>query len=94
MITFSLAFVVKKAKITSSSILFSLTHSLDQRFSKISYRFYWDKSGLVTGGPYNSHEGCKPYLIPACDHHVVGHLKPCGSILPTPPCKRKCEEGK
>ncbi|XP_029206219.2 cathepsin B-like [Acropora millepora] len=55
--------------------------------------FYWDKSGLVTGGPYKSHEGCKPYLIPACDHHVVGHLKPCGSILPTPPCKRKCEEG-
>lgn len=55
---------------------------------------YWVHSGLVTGGQYNSHQGCEPYEIPACDHHVKGKLKPCSkSILPTPPCRRKCEPG-
>ena len=54
---------------------------------------YWVHSGIVTGGQYNSKQGCKPYLIPACDHHVKGHLKPCGDIKPTPQCNRKCEAG-
>lgn len=55
---------------------------------------YWVDSGLVTGGQYNSHQGCEPYEIPACDHHVKGKLKPCSkSIDPTPPCTRKCEPG-
>lgn len=54
---------------------------------------YWVHNGIVTGGQYNSSMGCQPYKIPACDHHVVGHLKPCGSILPTPPCQRKCISG-
>ncbi|XP_072042213.1 cathepsin B-like [Amphiura filiformis] len=52
---------------------------------------YWKNTGLVTGGQYNSKEGCQPYEIPACDHHVVGKLKPCGEILPTPKCKDTCE---
>ena len=51
---------------------------------------YWKNTGIVTGGQYNSSEGCQPYKIPACDHHVKGKLKPCGSILPTPPCKKDC----
>lgn len=54
---------------------------------------YWRETGLVTGGQYNSHKGCQPYEIPACDHHVHGHLKPCKEILPTPECKHKCEAG-
>ena len=59
------------------------------------YRNYWVQYGLVTGGQYNSHQGCEPYEIAACDHHVVGKLKPCSkSIEPTPPCTRKCEPGK
>ncbi|KAJ8321806.1 hypothetical protein KUTeg_000277 [Tegillarca granosa] len=38
--------------------------------------------------------GCQPYEIPACDHHVPGHLKPCGKdIEPTPDCSHKCEDG-
>ncbi len=29
---------------------------------------YFKKSGLVTGGNYDSNEGCRPYTIAACDH--------------------------
>lgn len=54
---------------------------------------YWVSDGLVTGGQYNSSEGCQPYAIPACDHHVPGKLKPCGDILPTPPCTKQCRDG-
>eukprot|EP00056_Hartaetosiga_gracilis_P018863 m.12219 g.12219 ORF g.12219 m.12219 type:complete len:346 (+) comp7140_c0_seq1:49-1086(+) len=49
--------------------------------------------GIVTGGPYNSSEGCQPYSIPACDHHTTGRYKPCGNIVPTPSCQRTCEAG-
>ena len=52
---------------------------------------FWKRDGIVTGGQYNSKQGCQPYEIPACDHHVVGKLKPCGDILPTPKCKESCE---
>ncbi|XP_072042204.1 cathepsin B-like [Amphiura filiformis] len=52
---------------------------------------FWKSEGIVTGGQYNSNEGCQPYEIPACDHHVVGKLKPCGETLPTPKCKKTCE---
>ncbi|PFX22888.1 cathepsin B-like [Stylophora pistillata] len=55
---------------------------------------YWVESGLVTGGQYNSHKGCQPYLVKACDHHVVGKLQPCSkTIVPTPRCEKKCEPG-
>ncbi|XP_033126927.1 cathepsin B-like isoform X2 [Anneissia japonica] len=54
---------------------------------------YWTKKGLVTGGNYNSNQGCQPYEIPSCDHHVVGKLQPCGDTLPTPKCKNTCEDG-
>jgi cathepsin B len=54
---------------------------------------YWVRSGVVTGGNYNSNQGCFPYSIPACDHHVVGKLPPCGPEGPTPPCTRKCQNG-
>lgn len=30
------------------------------------------RSGISTGGQYNSSEGCKPYTITKCDHHVTG----------------------
>ena len=54
---------------------------------------YWVQSGIVTGRQYNSKQDCQPYLIPSWEHHVKGHLKPCGDIKPTPRCKRKCEVG-
>ncbi|KAF9815356.1 hypothetical protein SFRURICE_011508 [Spodoptera frugiperda] len=53
---------------------------------------YWQNYGIVSGGKYNSSEGCKPYTIPSCEHHVDGPLLPCGEI-PTPPCVHTCEPG-
>lgn len=52
---------------------------------------HFKSSGIVTGGPYNSSQGCQPYTIPACDHHTTGRYQPCGSIVPTPACHRSCE---
>jgi len=54
---------------------------------------YFENSGIVTGGPYNSNQGCQPYKIPACDHHVPGSKNPCHGELPTPKCKHSCREG-
>lgn len=49
-------------------------------------------SGLVTGGNYDTHEGCKPYSIAACDHHVNGTLPPCTGEGKTPKCHKMCSE--
>jgi len=54
---------------------------------------YWNTNGLVTGGAYNSNQGCYPYQVAACDHHVNGTLPPCGTELPTPSCNETCENG-
>jgi cathepsin B len=55
---------------------------------------YWVHTGIVTGGQYNSNQGCQPYTIPKCDHHTTGgQYPPCGDIVPTPSCKRSCISG-
>jgi cathepsin B len=54
---------------------------------------YWVKSGLVTGGLYNSQEGCQPYDVPACEHHTQGPRGPCGKIVHTPKCVHMCVDG-
>uniref|UniRef100_A0A3Q1CJG0 Cathepsin B n=1 Tax=Amphiprion ocellaris TaxID=80972 RepID=A0A3Q1CJG0_AMPOC len=54
---------------------------------------YWATKGLVTGGLYNSGVGCRPYTIPACEHHVNGTRPPCGSIGETPKCVMQCIDG-
>jgi len=54
---------------------------------------YWQRTGVVTGGNYNSSEGCYPYSIPGCSHHEPGRLPPCGATVPTPACTRKCQNG-
>mgnify|MGYP002877304571 CR=1 FL=1 len=54
---------------------------------------YFKNQGIVTGGQYHSNEGCQPYTIPKCDHHVSGQYQPCSDILPTPGCKRSCIQG-
>jgi len=51
---------------------------------------YYEKTGLVTGGNYNTKQGCEPYTIPSCDHHVNGSMPPCGPEQPTPSCSKKC----
>uniref|UniRef100_A0ABM0ML62 Cathepsin B-like n=1 Tax=Saccoglossus kowalevskii TaxID=10224 RepID=A0ABM0ML62_SACKO len=54
---------------------------------------FWVSKGLVTGGQYGTNEGCQPYSLPHCDHHVSGKYDPCGDIGPTPKCKKECESG-
>nr|WBW70097.1 venom protein [Lampona murina] len=54
---------------------------------------YWVEEGIVTGGLYNSHFGCKPYEIPSCEHHTTGKRPPCGDIVETPKCVHLCEKG-
>ncbi|KAI1286142.1 Cathepsin B [Halotydeus destructor] len=52
---------------------------------------FWVDTGLVSGGLYDSKVGCRPYSVPACEHHVNGSLAPCGDIVDTPSCDKKCE---
>ncbi|KAK6488869.1 cathepsin B-like [Huso huso] len=55
---------------------------------------FWTEEGLVSGGLYDSHLGCRPYSIPPCEHHVNGSRPPCtGEEGDTPKCVRQCEEG-
>ncbi|XP_072545980.1 cathepsin B-like [Salminus brasiliensis] len=55
---------------------------------------FWATEGLVSGGLYNSHFGCRPYSIEPCEHHVNGTRPPCtGEGGDTPSCEQKCEPG-
>ena len=56
---------------------------------------YYKTDGIVSGGHYNSHQGCQPYLFPECSHSgtVNGTRPPCGNAKLTPPCSNKCETG-
>ncbi|XP_040069008.1 cathepsin B [Ixodes scapularis] len=54
---------------------------------------YWVEKGIVTGGNYDTDEGCMPYPVPSCDHHINGTLGPCGQDPPTPKCVRLCRKG-
>lgn len=58
-------------------------------FPSAAWQYFVD-TGCVTGGPWNSNQGCYPYQIAACDHHVKGNLPPCGDIGNTPQCAGSC----
>ncbi|XP_067274399.1 cathepsin Bb [Pseudorasbora parva] len=51
---------------------------------------FWTKSGLVTGGLYGSNEGCRPYSIAPCEHHVNGSRPPCSGEQQTLQCVAAC----
>lgn len=53
---------------------------------------YWVRKGIVSGGPYGSHQGCRPYEIAPCEHHVNGTRPPCESGGKTPKCTKKCQD--
>jgi len=54
---------------------------------------YWVDTGLVSGGSYGSNQGCQPYEIPPCEHHVNGTRQKCdGEEGDTPTCSNKCED--
>ena len=52
---------------------------------------YWTKNGIVSGGAYNSNQGCEPYEIEPCEHHVNGSRPQCKDIKPTPKCQHRCQ---
>ncbi|KAI0226103.1 Cathepsin B [Lamellibrachia satsuma] len=52
---------------------------------------YYKDHGVVTGGPFDSNQGCQPYLFPPCEHQVPGPRPPCISgIFDIPVCVEKC----
>ncbi|XP_030755997.1 cathepsin B [Sitophilus oryzae] len=54
---------------------------------------YWVRKGLVSGGPYGSEQGCRPYEIAPCEHHVNGTRPSCnGDDHKTPKCIKQCEK--
>ncbi|XP_063357815.1 cathepsin B-like [Cydia amplana] len=54
---------------------------------------YWKSDGIVSGGQYNSSQGCRPYEIPPCEHHVDGPRPKCKGNDKTPKCLNKCTAG-
>ncbi|XP_021377462.1 cathepsin B-like [Mizuhopecten yessoensis] len=63
----------------------------DGGFPGSAWSFFKGK-GLVTGGQYNSTQGCRPYSIKPCEHHTTGTRLPCAkSIEPTPKCEMSCQ---
>lgn len=55
---------------------------------------FWTTDGLVSGGLYDSHMGCRPYSIAPCEHHVNGSRPHCsGEGGDTPECVEECEAG-
>ncbi|XP_069106851.1 cathepsin B-like [Argopecten irradians] len=53
---------------------------------------YFKRVGVVSGGQYGSHQGCRPYTIKPCEHHTTGDRQPCSkAIKPTPKCNETCE---
>jgi cathepsin B len=51
---------------------------------------YYNNTGVVSGGSYNSDQGCRPYEIPPCEHNVPGKRQKCGSYINTPKCNQSC----
>ncbi|CAF0909619.1 unnamed protein product [Adineta steineri] len=54
---------------------------------------YYKRQGLVTGGNYNTKQGCLPYTLPSCEHHINGSRPSCDGEGPAPPCSPKCIDG-
>jgi len=54
---------------------------------------YWVSQGVVTGGNYGDKNGCQAYVLKPCDHHVDGKYGPCPDTVPTPACKKQCDDG-
>uniref|UniRef100_A0A6G1S457 Cathepsin B n=1 Tax=Aceria tosichella TaxID=561515 RepID=A0A6G1S457_9ACAR len=54
---------------------------------------YWTRYGIVTGGNFNTSQGCLDYTIAPCEHHTTGDRQPCGGEEgDTPRCARKCQK--
>lgn len=54
---------------------------------------YWITTGIVTGGEYGSHVGCRDYAYPKCSHYFSGPYPKCSGKAPTPKCEKTCQLG-
>jgi len=55
---------------------------------------YYVRTGLVTGGEFTTHDGCVPYPLAPCEHHINGSLPACAAEeAPTPKCQKQCQAG-
>lgn len=55
---------------------------------------YLRRTGVVTGGQYNSTEWCKSYPFPPCSHGIEGQYPQCSTKPPVvPKCELTCQEG-
>lgn len=52
---------------------------------------YWVHWGLVSGGAFNTSQGCVPYQIAPCEHHVSGDRPECQEGGKTPKCQKQCQ---
>ncbi|XP_060520829.1 uncharacterized protein LOC132698652 [Cylas formicarius] len=53
--------------------------------------YYWQKTGIVTGGLYESNQGCKDYSLEPCEHHTTGNRVACSELeFNTPRCVKSC----
>ncbi|KAI5651913.1 papain family cysteine protease domain-containing protein [Phthorimaea operculella] len=59
----------------------------------VSAWYCWKESGIVSGGPFKSGQGCRPYELEPCEHHINGTRKKCPSKkwYDTPACRETCE---
>lgn len=48
---------------------------------------------MVTGGQYNSNQGCQPYMIAKCNHHEPGPYNNCTGEGKAPACESSCISG-
>ncbi|KAK3931463.1 Cathepsin B [Frankliniella fusca] len=54
---------------------------------------YWTHYGIVTGGNYNTSQGCLDYTIAPCEHHTTGDRQPCGGERGRLPiCEQRCQK--
>lgn len=54
---------------------------------------HWVHKGIVSGGSYGSNQGCRPYEIAPCEHHVNGTRPSCdGEGGKTPKCQKACQK--
>nr|BAC65419.1 cathepsin B [Pandalus borealis] len=53
---------------------------------------HWVTKGFVSGGRHNSNEGCQPYSVEECEHHIEGPRPPCEGDMPELVCSETCHE--
>nr|CAI5828723.1 unnamed protein product [Callosobruchus analis] len=67
-------------------------YGCDGGFVEAAFDF-WRNHGVVSGGEYNTTDGCKSYKLPSCDHTGLDSSLPTCKEHPSPQCSRCCDKG-